>query len=157
MRCALLFVALFVLPCSTAAQERSSRQPDTLKHVRVHLTDGEEVSGYGAGEIGRDSVYRICRGPELRCAHPQLFRLNRAGRVGAIEIRNGTHWGRGALIGGAVGAVVIALAAGWSDDGERSGSSGLVGGAAILLAGTTIGALVGGQSERWTPLWVRPD
>jgi hypothetical protein len=102
----------------------------------------------------------ICRGRLVQCEvdSTRIIRLARADGV-SLQLRTGSNWGKGALIGGVTGA---ALATTWSllyhlDDASSAedGRAGriVIGTAAITAVGALIGGLIGSRSEHWDPVW----
>jgi len=86
----------------------------------------------------------------VRVAHAEGTRL---------QLRTGSSWGKGALIGGAIGAGVATT---WAllyhfDDASSAGDARtgriVLGTAAITGVGALIGGLIGSRNEHWEPVW----
>lgn len=107
-----------------------------------------------------DASAVVCRGRLVQCEgdSTRIVRLARADGV-ALQLRTGSSWGKGALIGGVTGA---ALATTWAllyhlDDASSAedGRTGriVIGTAAITAVGALVGGLIGSRDEHWDPVW----
>ena len=102
----------------------------------------------------------ICRGRLVQCKldSTRIVKLARADGV-SLQLRTGSNWGKGALIGGVTGA---ALATTWAllyhlDDASSAedGRAGriVIGTAAITAVGALVGGLIGSRDEQWDSVW----
>jgi hypothetical protein len=129
--------------------------------VLVRSPDASEWRGHLIAPLYQDDATAlICRGRPGQCNvdSMRVVRLARADGV-ALQLRTGSSWRKGALIGGVTGA---ALATTWAllyhlDDASSAedGRAGriVIGTAAITAVGALVGGLIGSRDEQWDSVW----
>lgn len=165
MRALPLAVLLLVPPLG--AQPLVSRTLDSATVVRFHLVRGEIVQGMLLAPLGPDATaiafapppHRDCGVPRAVCRFDLPI-----GDVRAVEVRQGTQVGRGALIGGGIGAlagVALGMAVADADVCTTGGPGGCNGpsDAAVIsvttLIGSALGAGLGALFGLGSPVWER--
>ncbi len=148
-------------PVLASAQELGSEvvgQINAASKARVRLIEGSRVTLYSPEA---DSTSLRFKGGEF-VNHAgngvQLSQPLPVAQVAEIQVANGTHAGKGAMIGAVIGAALALLSiavASSGDDSYYSPTTGeAVGGVVVFtLIGGGIGALIGSTSTRWKPVY----
>jgi hypothetical protein len=150
-------VALVAFPGVATAQQDRSLDSGTV--VRFQMAPGAAVRGRLLIPI-RSTTPSItyCRYPGVPCRSlddPGVRTLDRS-QIAHVDVADGSHWQRGALIGGAIGAALgvmgLYLANGLCDTDDCL-ASGRRGAAVTVALGLGLGMLFGSTSLRWRPAW----
>ena len=142
---ALLIAALAaVTPISLAAQDSLVHATiDSGTLVRVRLESGALVRGRLVEPLTPSStVIRFCRYPAPVCTNPSdTITIQRfpTSSLRSVEVKRGSHWAIGALVGGLIGGGLMAVASGSQSDYVAVG---------VVSIGV-LGAVIGGGSPRW--------
>ncbi len=156
-RVLLALVVALTTPGVATPQEPGAAALDSGTLVRMHLRSGEAVRGRLLQTFRpSDATLTFCRYPGTPCATLSDARVDKmpAAHVEQIDVAHGTHWIRGALIGGVVGGLLamfyIQLGHGLCDDSACEAESARYGRAAFALA-LGLGVAFGSQSVGWRP------
>jgi hypothetical protein len=129
--------------------------------VRVRARGGNEWRGHLLAPLfPQDRTAYVCHGRPVQCETDSTLavRLSR-GDTDTILIRTGTGAGRGAIVGGVVGAGLVIAGAliynGLDDTVQRGGRTGrvILGTVGITGVGALIGGWIGSTHERWERIW----
>jgi hypothetical protein len=155
----LLLLSLSSEVCGQELASEVIQQVSSALRVRVRLVgggwatlDATAVDSVSLSYTGSRFLDR--GGGDLRLAAPLPM-----AQVAQIQVPHGSHAGRGAQIGGAVGLglslLAVAITAG---DDWVSPTTGQAVGAVVswTAIGAGVGALIGGTSRRWTTVYPSP-
>ena len=154
---ALVLHLLWLFPTGVPAQAGPFKL-DSGTVVRLQLHSGIREKGKLLSPYAPEStLIRYCHYPAPSCrAGDERYREQPSSDVSSVEVRRGSAWLPGLVIGGVVGAVFGSLVVGFSESvgdvplstGEKASA---VAGGTLVFGG--LGALVGSAFERWG----RPD
>ncbi|HSJ75103.1 MAG TPA: hypothetical protein VK899_02795 [Gemmatimonadales bacterium] len=150
---------LLLTPTGLRAQTSAPPfQLDSGTVVRLQLHSGAREKGKLLSPYAQDSSrVRYCHYPAPPCrVGDERYRDKAASDVSNLEVRRGTAWLPGLVIGGLVGAAFGAFVVGFEESvGDRPVTDGekfrAIAGGTLIFGG--LGALVGSAFERWG----RPD
>ena len=135
-----------------AAQDRAPAVLDSGSVVRVHLASGGPAVGRLLIPFTPASPsLRYCayKSPGCRTSSDFIHEVPRDSIV-ALDVRSGSHGGKGALIGAGIGAGLALFTASLADNGVPGGAWSF---AALGAAdGALVGWLFGSMSPRWRPV-----
>ena len=150
-------VALVALPAVATAQQASSLDSGTV--VRFHLATDATMRGRLLMPILPSTpTITYCRYPGVPCRaldDPGVRTVDGA-QLAQVDVADGSHWQRGALIGGAIGAALgafaIALGNGICDTSDCRAAGWRFAGVTLML-GFGLGITFGSTSLSWRPAW----
>jgi|CXWL01.1.fsa_nt_gi hypothetical protein len=157
-----LFAGLVLLglaPTASAQQPALPTSVDSGKMVRMY-TATTMIQGRLLAPFGRnDSALRYCRFPGRPCVGIEDSAAMRTIPVTALrrlDVSNGSHWRRGALIGGVIGAAMGVVGTAFvvsmcdtSDCASHRNTIVMLGGISSGLTFGALGALWGSAFPRW--------
>ena len=151
---ALALQLLWLIPTGLQGQTARPFTLDSGTVVRLQLHSGLREKGKLFSPYAADSSrVRYCHYPAPPCrVGDERYREKSASEVSSVEVRRGTAWLPGLVIGGFVGLAFGALVVEFAEDvGESPVSTGekvrAIGGGTILFGG--LGALIGTAFEQW--------
>jgi hypothetical protein len=160
-RCTAKFAIQLLLLTPMGLRAQTPAPPfrlDSGTVVRLQLHSGAWEKGKLLSPYAQDSSrVRYCHYPAPPCrVGDERFRDKPASDFSIVEVRRGTAWLPGLVIGGLVGAAfggfVVAFAEGVGDSPASTGEKvSAVAGGAVVFGG--LGALIGSAFEKWG----RPD
>lgn len=159
-------VALFALLClvicaGSTAQAQGVRPGIRGQPVRVQPFSDSEWRGHLLAPLVReDPAAYICRGRVVQCEVDSTLAVRLArDQAQSLMLRTGTGAGKGAIIGGAIGAGLVVLGAliynGLDDSAQRDGRTGrvIIGTIGITGVGALIGGWIGSTHGHWERVW----
>ena len=156
------FALLCLVICvgSTAAAQ-SAPAGKRGQPVRVQPLNGSEWRGHLLAPLFReDPAAYICRGRVVQCEVDSSLAVRLAhDKARTIMLRTGSGAGKGAVIGGAIGAGLVVLGAliynGLDDSAQRDGRTGrvIIGTIGITGVGALIGGWIGSTHGHWERVW----
>lgn len=151
----LVALCLLLVPGVVDAQQATSIDSGIV--VRMHRADAATIRGrlFTPFQPGNTALV-YCRYPAAPCLNAAATESLAVSAIMHLDVAQGSHWKRGALIGGAVGAVlgglVIAFANGLCDTSSCRSDAKLA--ALVPLGmGVGLGAAFGSTSLVWKPRW----
>jgi hypothetical protein len=152
-------VTFLLLLCPSFALAQGTAPVDSGVVVRLHLgTDTTRRGRLLAPIVPASLTITYCRYPGPPCSSPTSLGLDSipTSDVIHLDVASGSHWKRGALIGGGIGAALgglfIAFAHSMCETSECRSSADT---GALITAGLglTLGAAFGSTSLTWKPVW----
>lgn len=140
-------------------QAQDVARVDSGTVVRLHLSGGAMQRGRLLTPVApatAEIVYCRYPGPPCRAlTAPRVDSVPRS-RLTQLDEAAGSHWQRGAIVGGAIGAALgiatIAFADGLCES-EGCVNASLGGAAVVLALGTGLGLVFGSTSLTWRTVW----
>lgn len=155
----ILWSLLLTTQSNAQAQDAPAGTPG--QPVRVQVGSGDEWRGHLLAPLFPEApTAYICKGRPVQCEVDSALavRLRRADGY-TILLRTGTGAGKGAIIGGAIGAGLVIAGAllynGMDDSAERDGRTGrvIIGTVGITAVGALIGGWIGSTHAHWQRVW----
>lgn len=158
---ALVFsITTFAVTCigSAAAQVPSRISLDSGALVRMYTANGVVRGRLVQPFRGTGDPFRYCRYPGPPCTEAQdsvAIRIMPSAALLHLDIQSGTHWRRGLLIGGAIGAALGAVGTALIASGcDRTScistnSAAALGGLSGAITIGALGTLWGSAFPRW--------
>ena len=153
--CLLGLAGVPALASAQALGREAIEQINTAAQARVHLLDGGQGTVYSPAADStslnfKHSAMSNRGGPTVELPGP--FQVD---QVTKIQVAQGTNAGKGAMIGGAIGAGLVLLAVAGTSGTYAAPTTGQAFAAAIVWTGigAGIGALIGGRSTHWKTVY----
>jgi hypothetical protein len=157
-RIAFFLLALVALPVLGFAQALAPEvidQINTSAKLRVSLSDGGRGTVYSPAADSTSLNFKHSAMPNRGGPTVELPGPFQVAQVTKIQVAQGTNAGKGAMIGGAIGAGLVLLAVAGTSGTYAAPSTGQAVTAAVVWTGigAGIGALIGGHSTHWRTVY----
>ena len=156
-----ILTAALLLGAASAASSQTAALPaavDSGRMVRMHTATGMVQGRLVSPFRPTDATLSYCRYPGPPCVGRDdslAVRIISVSALTRLELSPGSHWRRGAIIGGAVGAVLGGLAMSFAlgmcerDCPTQKAPLIILGGIVNAVAFGGVGALWGSAFSRW--------